>query len=61
MTDLRGHVDTGLTKMRGNLDATAAGQQQIADLLTTLIADRPEDTSDADRQPLGVEVLAVRP
>jgi hypothetical protein len=44
MTDLRGHVDTGFTEMRGKLDATAAGQQQIVDLLTTLIGDRPEDT-----------------
>jgi phage shock protein A len=33
-----------MTEMRGKLDATAAGQQQIVDLLTTLIGDRPEDT-----------------
>jgi hypothetical protein len=44
MTDLRGHVDTGFIEMRGKLDATATGQQQIVDLLTTLIDDRPQDT-----------------
>jgi hypothetical protein len=44
MTDLRGHVDTGFTEMRGKLDTSAAGQQQIVDLLTTLIGDRPDDT-----------------
>lgn len=30
-------VDTGFTEMRGRLDQAAAGQQQIAQLLTTLI------------------------
>lgn len=40
MTDLREHVDRGFLEMRGRLDATAAGQQQIVDLLTTLIAQR---------------------
>ena len=30
-------VDRGFTEMRGKLDATAAGQQQIVNLLTTLI------------------------
>jgi hypothetical protein len=45
MTDLRDRVDTGFTQIRGTLDATATGQQQIVDLLTTLIGDRPEDTS----------------
>jgi hypothetical protein len=44
LTDLRGHVDTGFTEMRGKLDATATGQQQIVDLLTTLIGDRSQDT-----------------
>lgn len=34
-------VDTGFAEMRGRLDQTAAGQQQIVDLLTTLI-DRDE-------------------
>jgi hypothetical protein len=45
LTDLRTHVDTGfatvergLTEMRGKFDAAAAGQQQIAELLSTLIA-----------------------
>ena len=30
-------VDTGFVEMRGRLDQAAAGQQQIAQLLTTLI------------------------
>ena len=30
-------VDTGFAEMRGRLDQAAAGQQQIAQLLTTLI------------------------
>lgn len=45
LSDLRTHVedgfakvDRGFTQMRGRLDATAAGQQQIVDLLNTLIA-----------------------
>ena len=37
LTDLRSHVDAEFTEMRGRLDAAAAGQQQIADLLGTLI------------------------
>jgi hypothetical protein len=45
ITDLRTHVDNGFTQMRGKLDATAAGQQQIVDLLTTLIGDQPNDTT----------------
>jgi hypothetical protein len=49
MTDVRGHVDTGFTEMRDKLDATAAGQQQIVDLLTILIGDRPEDTTANNR------------
>ncbi|WP_219419158.1 permease [Pseudonocardia nigra] len=32
-----GKVDNGFAEMRGRLDATAAGQQQIADLLHILI------------------------
>jgi hypothetical protein len=49
LTDLRTHVDTGFaavergfTEMRGKFDAAAAGQQQIAELLSTLIAQREE-------------------
>jgi chromosome segregation ATPase len=38
MNALEAKVDTGFTEMRGRLDATAAGMQQIADLLNTLIA-----------------------
>lgn len=35
MNDLRDEVRTGFVEIRGQLDATAAGQQQIADMLTT--------------------------
>jgi chromosome segregation ATPase len=37
VTDLQTKVDTGFAEMRGKFDATAAGQQQIVNLLTTLI------------------------
>ncbi len=37
---LRTNVDRGFTEMRGKFDATAAGQQRIADLIAELIADR---------------------
>lgn len=37
--DLRTHVDRGFTEMRGKLDATASGQQHIADLIQRLIDD----------------------
>jgi hypothetical protein len=47
LTDLRTHVDQGFTEigqgfteMRGRLDGAAAGQQQIVELLNTLI-ERP--------------------
>jgi hypothetical protein len=35
---LEGKVDAGFAEIRGRLDATAAGQQQIVNLLDTLIA-----------------------
>ena len=38
--DLREHVDHGFTEMRGKFDAAAAGQQQIVDLLHTIIDDK---------------------
>jgi uncharacterized protein involved in exopolysaccharide biosynthesis len=38
ITDLREHVDRGFMEMRGRLDTTAAGQQQIVDLLGRLIS-----------------------
>jgi hypothetical protein len=38
--DLRGHVDGGFAEMRGRFDAMAAGQQQIVDLIQTVIGDR---------------------
>src|SRR5579875_2737651 len=34
---LERHVDTGFAELRGRLDATAAGQEQIVGLLNTLI------------------------
>ena len=37
-TRLEEKVDNGFAEMRGKLDATAAGQQQIVSLLNTLIA-----------------------
>lgn len=42
LNDLREHVDNGFVEIRGRLDATAAGQQQIVDLLTTMI-DQSDD------------------
>ena len=38
--DLRTRVDRGFTEMRGTLDATAVGQQHIADLTQRLIDDQ---------------------
>ncbi len=37
---LEQRVDTGFAEMRGKLDQTAAGQQQIVELLTGLISGR---------------------
>jgi hypothetical protein len=37
---LRTHVDNGVTEMRGKFDVMAAGQQQIVDLLHTIITDQ---------------------
>ncbi len=37
LTDLRRRADNGFTEIRGKLDAAAAGQQQVVDLLNTLI------------------------
>ena len=36
--ELRDHVDSGFVEMRGKFDATAAGQQQIVDLLNGIIS-----------------------
>ncbi len=38
--NLRDHVDRGFTEMRGKFDVAAAGQQQIVDLLQSIITDR---------------------
>ena len=38
--DLRTHVDNGFTEMRGKFDVMAAGQDQIVDLLRTIITDQ---------------------
>jgi hypothetical protein len=37
LTDLRTQVNNGFIEIRGRLDATAAGQEQIVNLLNTLI------------------------
>jgi hypothetical protein len=46
LTDLRQRVDSGFAEMRGKLDATAAGQQQIAELLNILIAQHDGQQND---------------
>ena len=46
-TDLRQQMGTGFTEVRGRLDAAAAGQQQIVDLLTSLL-DQPPPASPSD-------------
>jgi hypothetical protein len=38
--DLRTHVDNGFIEMRGKFDVMAAGQQQIVDLIQTVITDQ---------------------
>lgn len=38
--DLGNHIDRGFAEMRGKLDATATGQQHIADLIQGLIDSR---------------------
>ena len=38
--DLRTHVDNGFAEMRGKFDGMAAGQQQIVDLLHTIVTDQ---------------------
>jgi chromosome segregation ATPase len=45
-TDLREQVHTGFAEMRGKFDATAAGQQQIVDLLTALAAQQAPGTDE---------------
>jgi hypothetical protein len=44
--DLRKHVDQGFTEIRGKLDAAAAGQQQIVNLLQTIIPDQGNGPSE---------------
>lgn len=46
---LRTDVDRGFTEMRGRFDATAAGQQQIAELIQQLAADRGENGPSGQR------------
>lgn len=41
--DLRDHVDRGFTEMRGRFDGTAAGLEQVAQLLDAVLKDRPND------------------
>jgi DNA-binding ferritin-like protein len=38
LADLRSHVDSGFAEIRGRLDAAAGGQEQIARMLSVLIA-----------------------
>ena len=45
LTDLRTRVENGFVEMRGKLDATAAGQHQIVELLNTVIQ-RDEQPGD---------------
>jgi hypothetical protein len=41
-----GEVDRGFTEMRGRFDATAAGQQQIVDMLQSIISNRRSDADE---------------
>ena len=43
-TELQQRVDNGFAEMRGRFDATAAGQQHIVDLLTTIMNEQGGDT-----------------
>jgi acetyl esterase/lipase len=47
LTDLRSWMQHGFTEMRGKLDAAATGQQQIVNLLTTLIAQGDQQNDQA--------------
>ena len=38
--DIRTHIDNGFTEMRGKFDVMAAGQDQIVELLHTIITDQ---------------------
>lgn len=44
LTDVREAVSSGFTEMRGRLDATAAGQEQIVTMLNTLITQQGDGT-----------------
>ena len=46
LTDLRTKVDDGFTAIRGQLDAAAAGQQQVVNLLNTIITGQGEDPTN---------------
>jgi predicted nucleic acid-binding Zn-ribbon protein len=43
VSNLEQQVSNGFAEMRGKFDATAAGLQQITDLLNTLIAQEPQN------------------
>lgn len=50
LTDLRAEMRNGFTEVRGRMDGTAAGLDQIASLLNTLIGQQGGDhPDDADR------------
>lgn len=55
LTDLRTKVGNGFIEMRGKLDATAAGQQQIVGLLNTLITQQGGQLRLAHRRRCGTE------
>ena len=42
LNELRSHMDSGFTEMRGKLDATATGLAQITGMLTRLIEQQDE-------------------
>jgi chromosome segregation ATPase len=50
-TDLRTQVNNGFIEIRGRLDATAAGQEQIVNLLTTLIGQDGGQAQGAAQRP----------
>jgi hypothetical protein len=47
LTDIRAEVRQGFTEMRGRLDAAAAGQQQVVDLLNTLIGQSGQEGDES--------------
>ena len=46
LTDLRSQMNDGFAEMRGKFDATAAGLQQVTDMLNTLITQEGDQDRD---------------